>query len=86
MSERGLVRGPEASVLHENHPLGAVKISCEVQEKTGSPQRREEEGRRGKGLGKGLGGKQGRAGTGSKGRRRARERKQALLVVGWWLH
>lgn len=73
-----------ASVLHEDHPLGADKISCEVQRGDRQPPE-EEEGRRRKGLGKELGGKQGRAGTGSKGRRRERERKQAVLVVGRWL-
>ncbi len=67
---------------------GQIKSAVRCREETGSPQRRkrrEEEGRRRKGLGKELGGKQGRAGTGSKGRRRERERKQAVLVVGRWL-
>lgn len=64
---------------------GQLKSAVRCREETGSPQRREEEGRRGKGLWKEQGGKQDRAGTGSKGRRREGEEAGTIgsrLVVG----
>lgn len=80
------MQGPEASVplcCMKTILWGQLKSAVRCREETGSPKRREEEGRRGKGLG---GGRQ--AGQGwhwKQGKRRETERKQALLVVGWWL-